>query len=166
MPISLTFVLLSLMQSPSWIIGPASAPPCRDVSLSIEAVQPLQPDFEFRAAIRNGSSVPFVLASPIRIQWDLSFRTPRGWKLVGGGSLPMDTDTNSSEGKHVEILPGEIYTKALKRPDLWGDEAKPHPRGTYRVIFTFTHDLSTIGEASFGNRICPLRANPVVFTEM
>src|SRR5437867_8462336 len=59
----------------------------------------------------------------------------------------------------------DLY-QALKRPDLWGDEAKPHPRGTYRVIFTFTHDLSTIGEASFGNRICPLRANPVVFTEM
>jgi len=168
MAILVPFVLLSLMQSPSWIIGPPHAPPCRDVSLSIKAMQPLHPNFQFRATIRNRSSVPFVLAAPIRVQWDLAFMTPQGWKLVGGGGVLIDTEmmdikSNSSKGKDVVIMPGKVYEKILKRPDVGGED-HPLPARRYRVIFTFAHDLS-IEEASFGNRICPLHANPVVFTE-
>src|SRR5262249_19956679 len=167
--VSLTLLLLSLMQSPSWIIGPASAPPCRDVSLSIEAMQPLHANFQFRATIRNRSSVPFVLAAPIRVQWDLAFMTPQGWKLVVGGGVLIDTDmmdimSNWSKGKDVVIMPGEVYEKTLKRPDVGGEDHLLRA-GRYRVTFTLTHELS-IEEASFGNRICPLRANPVVFREM
>src|ERR1051326_4199287 len=159
MPISLTFFQLSLMQSPSWIIGPASAPPCRDVSLSIKAVQPLHPNFQFRATIRNRSSLPFVFAAPIRVQWDLEFMTSQGWKLVVGGGVLIDTDmmdimSNWSKGKDVVIMPGEVYEKTLKRPDVGGEDQTLRA-GRYRVVFTFTHDLS-IEEASFGNRICPL----------
>ena len=94
--------------------------------------------------------------------------TPQGWKLVVRGGVPVDTDimdinANSSEGKHVVIMPGEVYEKVLKRPDVGGED-HPLSAGRYRVIFTLTHELSS-EEASFGNRICPLHANPVVFTE-
>ena len=74
MAMSLTFLLLFLMQSPKHIIGWQHAPPCRDIALSIESVQPLHPDFRFRATIRNNSSAPFLLAAPMRIWWDLTFR--------------------------------------------------------------------------------------------
>ena len=94
--------------------------------------------------------------------------TPQGWKLVGGGGVLIDTEmmdikSNSSKGKDVVIMPGEVYEETLKRPDVGGED-HPLPAGRYRVIFTFAHDLS-MEEASFGNRICPLHANPVVFTE-
>ncbi len=161
---SLTFLLLFLMQSPKHIIGWQHAPPCRDIALSIESVQPLHPDFRFRATIRNNSSAPFLLAAPMRIWWDLTFRTPRGWKLVGGGGVPMHADSGSPEGETHEIAPGKAYTVTFNEPDLWGDEAKPHPRGLYRVVFLFYHEL-TIEEAPLGNLACPLRANPLTFAE-
>jgi len=118
--ISLAFLLLFLLQSPKRIIGWKSVPPCRDVSLSIEAVQPLHPDFRFRATVRNNSSEPFVLAPPTRIDWDLAFKTTRGWKLVVGGGVPMHTESGSPEDKHIEIAPGKAYAIAFNEPDLWG----------------------------------------------
>ena len=75
----------------------------------------------------------------------------------------MDIRSNSSKGKDVVIMPGEVYEKTLRRPDIAGED-HPLSAGRYRVTFTFTHELS-IEEASFGNRICSLHANPVVFTE-
>ncbi len=65
---------------------------------------------------------------------------------------------------HIEIAPGKAYAIAFNEPDLWGDEAKPHPLGLYRVSFLFYHQL-TIEEASLGSLACPLRANPVIFVE-
>ena len=69
-----------------------------------------------------------------------------------------------STGETHEIAPGKAYTVTFNEPDLWGDEAKPHPRGLYRVVFLFYHEL-TIEEALLGNLACPLRANPVTFAE-
>ena len=75
----------------------------------------------------------------------------------------MDSGPSTSENKYVEITPGKAYAKTFKRPDLWGEDTKPHP-GRYRVIFTFSHELST-EEASIENQICSLRTNPLVFVQ-
>ncbi len=37
----------------------------------------------------------------------------------------------------ITLPPGGLYTKVFDQLDLWGDEATPHPGGSYRVTFIY-----------------------------
>ena len=139
------------------VVTYANAPVCHNVSLTIQPVHSVYPDYQFRLTIQNNSSAPVVLPSRVQLIWELSLIGIPHANPRGGGRV-------SDESVDIKIAPGMAYTKTFEEPDLWGDEAGPHPAGRYRVAFTYFYRSAT-GDASLGPLPCALHASPIVFVE-
>jgi hypothetical protein len=151
------FVLLVLTAFVQAVGQMPNTPVCQGLTLSIEPIK--IGEGRFRMNIRNDSNAAIVLPPMFSVWWNLARKTPQRWRPDVSGGQTLD------RGRLAEISPGQTYGEETQI-ELWGDEASPHPGGTYRAIISYMEiEHSAALTTPPIREICVIRASPIVFSE-